>query len=645
MAIAKINKVSLIIPVEKKDYLLTNIQQFGNLELIPLRETEGDFRPEGKALLSPDSELIEKALSILQVWGSESSFAKLKNGRPNVTYEFLESRVSAGKWKTIAEEVISSDGELSEVRKKRSDLIKNKKAVYQWRNLEFFPSEFNSRSAYVKVLTGRFADADFSAFLQDHPHGHVDILFSEAGEKGVAVYYPEEFSKEVRKCCKDHDFIKFDYDRDELSSVLLEKYGEEEKTLVEREAALSDKLKELYGQKDELLYADDYFSNASLRRSAADLTDSTPSALLLSGWIEKDRIEPFRAFLKKRLDFPYYLSFDEVEKSEVTEVPIVLKNRRVVRAFEQLTEMYSLPRYDELDPTPMMSVFYLAFFGMMVADIGYGLVMLLATTLIKLFFKPDRGLAKNVDMFFWLSFPVMIWGVIYGSFFGIAMPFGVFNPSEDIIDLIVLSLIFGWIQMLVGLSMNFINNMKHKRPVAAVGDGLAWVVMLLGLGVIVISKAVVISDTLFYVGIGMCVVSVITVLVSPVISSKGHRIKGLMKGLYAIYGVTGYVSDLVSYSRLMSLGVAGASISVAFNTIIMTIPFVGRITVGILLAVAMHLLNLFLSLLSAYVHGIRLQFVEFFGKFYTGGGRKFSPLRPAEKHVYIAENQKDGEDN
>jgi V/A-type H+-transporting ATPase subunit I len=158
--------------------------------------------------------------------------------------------------------------------------------------------------------------------------------------------------------------------------------------------------------------------------------------------------------------------------------------------------------------------------------------------------------------------------------------------------------------------------------------------MMIGAVVAGLGKMILDSQALFKIGVGLAIASALLVVVTPMMQSKS-KIKGLAKGAYDLYGISGYIGDLVSYTRLMALGISGGSIAAAFNMLVSYMPPVARFTVGILLMVALHGLNIFLSLLSAYVHGARLQYVEFFGKFYEGGGRAFRPLKTEEKYINI----------
>jgi V/A-type H+-transporting ATPase subunit I len=170
-----------------------------------------------------------------------------------------------------------------------------------------------------------------------------------------------------------------------------------------------------------------------------------------------------------------------------------------------------------------------------------------------------------------------------------------------------------------------------------VTGGLSWLLIFFGGALMILVSFIewFKSDALFYIGAGLLGVGLSMTILIPVIKYGRRWYAGLGKGLYELYGATSYVGDFVSFTRLMALGVAGGSVSLAFNTILGFLPFPLMVTLGVVLAVALHVLNIFLSVLSAYVHGIRLQFIEFFGKFYTGGGRKFEPFKAAEKNIII----------
>lgn len=361
---------------------------------------------------------------------------------------------------------------------------------------------------------------------------------------------------------------------------------------------------------------------------------------LLQGWIETDSFKEFEAFVGELIGAEnLYIEIEEPTSTEIDEeTPTKLKNHRLVKPFEMLTEMYSLPKYHEVDPTPWFMPFYFVFFGMMVADAGYGALMLVATTIALRTILP-RGMQRFMRFFQILAVPTIMWGLIYNSFFGFSLGYTpILSTSDDVISILILSIIFGVIQIFIGLGLAAKENIKAKNYLGAVSDGFAWQGIMVGAIIGGLGKMLMSNQALFLIGVGLAVLSALLIIVTPMLQSKS-KIKGLAKGAYNLYGITSYIGDLVSYTRLMALGISGGSIAAAFNMLVGYMPPIARFSVGILLMLALHGLNIFLSLLSAYVHGARLQYVEFFGKFYEGGGRAFRPLKTEEKYVNIEQEK------
>ena len=312
----------------------------------------------------------------------------------------------------------------------------------------------------------------------------------------------------------------------------------------------------------------------------------------------------------------------------------MLENNAFLQPFENLTEMYGLPKYGELDPTPFTAPFYLAFFGMMAADLGYGALLWLGTFLLLKLFHFDKGMRRNLKFFHLLSYPVMLWGIVFGSAFGADLPFQPLSLSKDLITIMILSIIFGVVQIMVGLSLGAYSNLKKKAYTDAYTSHIGWLAILTGLILYVVGGMVLNISWIATIGSSISIIAAIGIVVVTVLTSD-NKWGGLASGLYNLYGISGYVADIVSYTRLMALAVSGGSIASAFNMLVGFLPPVARFSAGIILIIALHGLNIFLSFLGAYVHGLRLQFVEFFGKFYEGGGRALKPFKTYEKYIDI----------
>ncbi len=644
MAIAKMERVHFIAPKGQRNKALRLIQSFQRVEIEQARLEEMGAGGAAKEELEWRELLqqIEKARNILSPRRKSSALAKLRTGRRIMSLSSLEAQVENGDWPDVAERTSALEETLQRGRSRRTELLRLAEQWRPWDTLTVHPREL-SRLRYAAAAAGTMPDPAVSEFEEQyrqrlHSRGSTLSLSQREGKTAMLLLYPGIYEGAVKELSREYGFSGLDYPFDALPAEMLRRWEAEGAKLLDEEQRLLRELDELAEQAGQLDLAEDYYRNLLIREEAKKCFPESKTCFHLSGWVLAEDAAAFSGLLARELgEGAYYLSVSDLSPEDLRTAPVALKNNRVFRAFENLTEMYSMPSYDELDPTPFMAPFYLVFFGMMVADVGYGLVLLAATFIARKYLKPDRGLRKSLDFFFYLSFPVMVWGFVYGSIFGADLPFRLFSPTTDIIPILVLSIFFGWLQIMTALALGAYIHLRRGDVLGAMDGGFSWMGLLLSGALLVVSLLVLDNKPMFYASAALGGLSVLLIVLVPVLQNRKSPVKGLMKGLYALYGATGYIGDLVSYSRLMALGVAGGSIAVAFNTIINTLPVPFRLTLGILLAVALHALNLFLSFLGAYVHGIRLQYVEMFGKFYSGGGRKFSPFKAAEKHIYLTD--------
>jgi len=331
----------------------------------------------------------------------------------------------------------------------------------------------------------------------------------------------------------------------------------------------------------------------------------------------------------------YYLNFEEVKEDEIDDVPIQLENNDLNASFEAVTGMYSLPKYNYLDPTPFVTPFYLIFFGMMVADAGYGLLMLIGTLLALKFFHFDEAMRKMVKFFMYLSFPTITFGLMYGSVFGDIIKFkGLIDTNKDFMTILVLSLVFGVIQIFFGLGIKAFVLIKMGKPLDAFMDVGSWVITLVSIGGIAAS-GILGMPVLKTICITGAIIGALLIVFTQgrAAQSIGGKIG---QGIYELYGITSYIGDLVSYTRLMAIGLSGGSIAGAINMIMKMVPGpIGVFIIGPLIFVIFQTVNLLLSLLSGYVHTLRLTYVEYFSKFYDGGGIPFKPFETKNKYINL----------
>ena len=356
--------------------------------------------------------------------------------------------------------------------------------------------------------------------------------------------------------------------------------------------------------------------------------------MAFDGWVPEKKTARLTAYLDTA-DCDYTLSDPTAE--QIPEVPVLLEDNAVARSMNCITEQYSLPAYDGVDPNPVMAPFFILFFGMMMADIGYGLLMLLGSWLFLKKKRPDDR--SFMEMIFWCGVTTVAFGAMTGSFFGdflpqlfkffdpestFALP-ALFSPLDDTMAIMVGSLILGALQVFTGMTVSVVEKCKKGCFMDALFDEITWWIILAGTGLAVLGIGSV---------SGVPVVLIAGVLMLVYGAGRGKKGFGKVTGFVAaVYnGVTGFFSDILSYVRLMALMLSGAVLAQVFNMLGAT---TGNVVTFIIIAFVGNMLNLALNLLGCYVHDMRLQFLEFFGRFYKDGGKAYRPLRVRAKHVEI----------
>ena len=367
----------------------------------------------------------------------------------------------------------------------------------------------------------------------------------------------------------------------------------------------------------------------------------TQSVFALTGWLTENDMDKVKKILDK---YPCYYTM--VQPEEGDDPPIKLKNNKFVEPYEMITEMYSLPTPDGIDPTPVLTPFFILFFGMMLADAGYGLILFLLCFIGLKKLKPDEGFLKNaMNIGVACGLSTIFWGVMYGGYFGnlvtqvaeswfgvtVTVP-AVFDPLNDPMSVMLLSLILGAIHLFAGMGVKIYMLAKRGHLLDGLMDIGLWYVLLIGLPMLALPVTAGIGKVLSIVGaVGL-------------ILTQGRHEKNifmkLIKGVMSLYDITSYLSDVLSYARILALGLAGGVIANVMN-IMGTMP--GLNIIGVVVFVAIfaigHAFNLAISGLGAYVHTSRLQYVEFFGKFYEAGGRPFKPFKANTKYTLISDKE------
>ena len=411
---------------------------------------------------------------------------------------------------------------------------------------------------------------------------------------------------------------------------------ENDKALAENLAALEKERQEieqriagLGGKREALLEASDRAAIALRREEAKSRLVGTDKVFLLEGWLPADRcaeiektLEPFTCAIETR----------EPTEDEYPQVPVQLKNNKLTRPLNMVTEMYSLPAYGTLDPNPLMAPFFILFYGIMMADMGYGLLMMIASVIISKKYRPKGTSGELFSLLGLCGISTFIMGALTGGFFGdfltqlvaivspgtvFALP-KLFDPLDDLTMILIGSMALGMVQIVTGMAISLIEKCKRKKFLDAFFEEITWWIVFIGIALLALGK----GTAVLYVGCAL-------VLLGPIVQGKGWgKLTGVFGSLYN--HVTGYFGDILSYTRLMALMLAGSVIAQVFN---MLAAMPGNVIAFIIISLLGNAMNFGLNLLGCYVHDLRLQCLEFFNKFYVDGGKPFRPMTLDTEYV------------
>ena len=411
---------------------------------------------------------------------------------------------------------------------------------------------------------------------------------------------------------------------------------ENDKALAENLAALEKERQEieqriagLGGKREALLEASDRAAIALRREEAKSRLVGTDKVFLLEGWLPANRCAEIEKTLRP---FTCAIETREPTEDEYPQVPVQLKNNKLTRPLNMVTEMYSLPAYGTLDPNPLMAPFFILFYGIMMADMGYGLLMMIASVIISKKYRPKGTSGELFSLLGLCGISTFIMGALTGGFFGdfltqlvaIVSPGAVFalpklfDPLDDLTMILIGSMALGMVQIVTGMAISLIEKCKRKKFLDAFFEEITWWIVFIGIALLALGK----GAAVLYVGCAL-------VLLGPIVQGKGWgKLTGVFGSLYN--HVTGYFGDILSYTRLMALMLAGSVIAQVFN---MLAAMPGNVIAFIIISMLGNAMNFGLNLLGCYVHDLRLQCLEFFNKFYVDGGKPFHPMTLDTEYV------------
>ncbi len=654
MAIVKMRKLHMVAMSYDKDTVLNALQRTGAVEVVLHADTQLAETPKVDAeALKSYAASVDSALSTLvlavDAYEKEKGLTStaLKDGF-DVTYsEFISIRDKKTEIDKTIEKILALTEKKNQAKAELSKANKEKESagIYAGLTLPFvaFLDTAHTR-ARLGILSTTVADSVCKA-LEEMELCGVEVLNETNEEKLLFVTAHKSVASETDSVLASFGFTDCPYQGEQTGKEIYQACVDKEQALENTLIELEEETYALHGEIRLLKIYSDYLDFLLEKEEACGKMRETAHTFLLQAYLPVDAEERVREELEKSCQ-TVYLEFSD--PTEADNPPTLLKNNRLVENFEGITNTYSAPHYREFDPNAIMSLFYSLFMGFIIGDAGYGLIMLLAGGW--LWWKGRNrptGLSRLAGAFAFGGVFAVVWGLLFNSLFGFAvLPKTVMpNPQTDqcslagisVPSVLIIAMLLGVVQIFAGYMCKAVQLWKRGDIFGGICEGVFWALFSVGVGLAIVGFVEEIHlPKLAIIG---AITAGVSLVLAMLTAGRNEKLFGkFTKGFGAAYGVINYASDILSYARLYGLMLSGAVIAQIIATYSLQFILSGNIGL-ILLAVVLLLVgnafNLVMNLLGAYIHDARLQYVEFYGRFFEGEGELFSPLGSTHKYVYL----------
>lgn len=671
MAIAEMRKFRLVGLDSDRAEIMTALSESGVFESSPTTEIEGtsDAVSASSESLLTERARVSAAIEIVEGALKENPFSSNVGSDKRITAKRLF--VSHGDIAAVGEKREALGNTVKEILALGSERTEVRSAMHK------LVGEENRLRVYLPC-TDKFSDFGetehtFALLISSRSRETVRAL----GELAETVSYGEGLYGVValkRQRPKILDIITgagctvCPYSSDKTAAEETEALCSKKEDMEGRDLDLLDMTADYAGMLPDLKLLYDWYSLEAEKAAVAEKCRGTRRTFVIEGWVPACEEKSLR---EKLLAITENLEIYSEEPCEDDTPPTAYNDNKLLAPFQALTDQYSPPSYNEPDPAPFTAIFFFLFFGMMTADAGYGAVLALFSAVLIRVLRPDPGLKNLLALVGICSVSAIIWGVLFGSLFGLDFgsgQFGIgifdteataglwFNPLEEPLMMLVISLIVGAVHILVGFLFGMYKHFRRGQITDALFDDgfqavtyVGVIMLLLAMGTVLFeldthAMTVAPDVPLWYSGFDVLLFPGLIVMLVGLLGSvltRGRKRRGIMSkivsGLGGLYNIVNVLSDVLSYARVFGIALASCAIGYAFNILVEMIGSGGGVLIvaAAVLAVVLHAFNLAMGVLSAYVHNARLQYLEFYGKFYEGGGRAFAPMGRNTKYARI----------
>ena len=649
MAIAQMAKIIIVSHRSQASELLEALQRDGICHILNADEAvvSKDF-PDISASTERPKDIegtlnrLQKSIAFLEQYAQiQKGLASALSPRTVINEQSYDKVVSDQKILITIEKCEQIEVSMGKTRNEIENLQSTLEMLKPWSSLETPVEEI-----------GQLSQATCWAGLI--PNQHYEQIKEKLGEIGAAIQKIgaadnrqacliaclKEQTDEVQKSLRSAEFEPVNFES--MTGTASELISEHSKKLEKAQSQLNSYTEQAETLSENLLNLQilhDHYQNLLSREQTRDTAPATESTVLLEGWVKK---QDFARLEKLVADFDAS-SLTKIEPAEDEDIPVEIENKPIIKPFEVITRLYGMPQHFEVDPTVFLAPFFALFFALCLTDAGYGLVM---AALMGLFIWKMQGDKKLMWMLGICAAATFIAGALTGGWFGNAIQMFIlgkpnksialwFDPFEKPMTFFILSLGLGYFQIMAGLAVGFGHSLKRHDYLSAICDYLSWLVMLNSIVLFLAAKFGAIPAPIGKVfGIIALLPAAIILLLSE---RQGGWAGRIGMGVYNLFSTIFYMGDVLSYLRLMALGMVTAGLAMAINVIVeicSKIPIAG-ILIAVIVFVGAHMFNMAINVLGAFVHTLRLQYVEFFPKFFVGGGKQFMPLSKEYQHIYI----------
>ncbi|MBQ2680044.1 MAG: V-type ATP synthase subunit I [Firmicutes bacterium] len=649
MSMVKMDKISILGHLSEKDNIVRALMDKGVVQIEDasfMKEelgeaVENDVADSVVPELDRKIDFLDQAIKTLK----NNSGEKAPMFAPKRRYESPRGRKL--EIYNIAEQINNKSKEIASL-SSEANAVKN--TIEQLKPWEKFDSPLNKMETKgTKVMLGTFPlKQNFSEIKKQLEAEDINALIEEVDKDKQFTYaFLVAEKDDVEKAfdfLKGHSFTRISLEEsDKTPKDCIEDCNQRIENIEEEKKKILDEIVSFKDRREDMENLVDSFMMERDRRKISENFLKTKSVFYLTGWTPAAGAEALKEEFTDK-----YQCFVEVEEPGADEEhPVLMQNNKFVEPYEMITNMYSPPSIKDPDFNWIMAIFFTLFYGMMMGDFGYGIIITVgcAAAIITSKFKRKEGNLFKLMLYCGIS--TMIFGILFGGFFGdltLLKRFAVLDPINETMRFMGISLTLGIVHVYIALVIQGYKDLKNKDVLGFIGDTIAWIVFIWGVVVLITTKILHIQNGFwaesfwgqqmgrFTLAIWILIIGAILVVATNGREKKNPFMK-FFGGISALYGITGYFGDVLSYSRIMALCLSSGIVAVVMNQLARMVWHGPLIILGIVIILFGHALNLFIGALGAYVHTCRLHYVEFFGKFYEGGGRLFTPFKRNTKYT------------